>query len=116
MIKTPVVVKTEEDFDGRPIALLVQEASQYASTIYIQVGEKHINAKSIMGMMSLSLADGEEITVVTDGEDEQRAAEGIKTFFCKRQKIEWMDKTNKRRRAVHLCAVLSFSRDGNNKV
>ncbi len=33
MIKTPVVVKTEEDFDGRPIALLVQEASQYASTI-----------------------------------------------------------------------------------
>ena len=32
MIKTPVVVKTEEDFDGRPIALLVQEASQYAST------------------------------------------------------------------------------------
>ena len=75
MIKTPVVVKTEEDFDGRPIALLVQEASQYASTIYIQVGEKHINATRI---------------------------------FCKRQKIEWMDKTNKRRRAVHLCAVLSF--------
>ena len=86
MIKTPVVVKTEEDFDGRPIALLVQEASQYASTIYIQVGEKHINAKSIMGMMSLSLADGEEITVVTDGEDEQRAAEGIKTFFAKGRK------------------------------
>ena len=85
MIKTPVVVKTEEDFDGRPIALLVQEASQYASTIYIQVGEKHINA-SIMGMMSLSLADGEEITVVTDGEDEQRAAEGIKTFFAKGRK------------------------------
>ena len=80
MIKTPVVVKTEEDFDGRPIA------SQYASTIYIQVGEKHINAKSIMGMMSLSLADGEEITVVTDGEDEQRAAEGIKTFFAKGRK------------------------------
>ena len=77
MIKTPVVVKTEEDFDGRPIALLVQEASQYASTIYIQVGEKHINAKSIMGMMSLSLADGE---------DEQRAAEGIKTFFAKGRK------------------------------
>lgn len=86
MIKTPVVVKTEEDFDGRPIALLVQEASQYASTIYIQVGEKHINAKSIMGMMSLSLADGEEITVVTDGGDEQRAAEGIKTFFAKGRK------------------------------
>ena len=53
---------------------------------YIQVGEKHINAKSIMGMMSLSLADGEEITVVTDGEDEQRAAEGIKHFLTKGRK------------------------------
>ena len=70
MIKTPVVVKTEEGFDGRPIALLVQEASQYASKVYIQIGEKNINAKSIMGMMSLSLADGEKITVVTEGEDE----------------------------------------------
>lgn len=82
MIKTPIVVKADVGFDGRPIALLVQEASQYASKIYIQIGEKHINAKSIMGMMSLSLEDGEKITVVTDGEDEKRAAEGIRTFFA----------------------------------
>lgn len=82
MIKTSVVVKAENDFDGRPIALLVQEASQYASKVYIQIGEKNINAKSIMGMMSLSLAGGDEITVVTDGEDEKKAAEGIKTFFA----------------------------------
>ena len=82
MIRTPVVVKSEKGLDGRPIALLVQEASQYASKVYIQVGEKNINAKSIMGMMSLSLAGGDEIAVVTDGEDEKKAAEGIKTFFA----------------------------------
>ena len=82
MIRTPVVVKSEKGLDGRPIASLVQEASQYASKVYIQVGEKNINAKSIMGMMSLSLAGGDEITVVTDGEDEKKAAEGIKTFFA----------------------------------
>lgn len=82
MIKTPVVVRTESGFDGRPIALLVQEASQYASKVYIQIGEKNINAKSIMGMMSLALQDGEKITVVTDGEDEKKAADGIKTFFA----------------------------------
>ena len=86
MIKTPVVVKTEDGFDGRPIALLVQKASQYASKVYIQIGEKNINAKSIMGMMSLSLADGEQITVVTDGEDEKKAAEGIRSFFDKKVK------------------------------
>mgnify|MGYP001195570950 CR=1 FL=1 len=79
MIKTSVVVKADPGFDGRPI---VQEASQYASKVYIQVAEKNINAKSIMGMMSLNLIGGEEITVVTDGEDEQKAAEGIKTFFA----------------------------------
>ena len=86
MIKTPVVVKTEDGFDGRPIALLVQEASQYASKVYIQIGEKNINAKSIMGMMSLSLQNGEEITVVTDDEDEKKAAEGIRTFFANKVK------------------------------
>ena len=48
MIKTSVVVKADPGFDGRPIALLVQEASQYASKVYIQVAEKNINAKSIM--------------------------------------------------------------------
>ena len=81
MIKTSVVVKADKGLDGIPIALLVQEASQYASKVYIQVGEKNINAKSIMGMMSLSLAGGDEITVVTDGEDEKKAAEGIRSFF-----------------------------------
>ena len=45
------------------------------------VNGKKINAKSIMGMMSLSLAEGEELTVVTEGDDEKKAAEGIKTFF-----------------------------------
>ncbi len=82
MIETPVIVKHEKDLDARPIALLVQEASQYASKIFIQVDNKKINAKSIMGMMSLNLSDGEEVTVLTDGEDEVKAAEGIKTFLA----------------------------------
>ena len=83
MIETPVVVMHDKGLDGRPIALLVQEASQYSSTVYIHVDGKKINAKSIMGMMSLNLAEGEKLTVVTEGEDEEKAAEGIKTFFKK---------------------------------
>lgn len=81
MIEIPVVVRQEKGLDGRPIALLVQEASQYASKVYIKVEDKSINAKSIMGMMSLSLSEGEEVTIFTEGEDEEKAAEGIKTFF-----------------------------------
>ena len=82
MVRKPVTIRNSMDMEMRPIAHLVQEASQYASTVYIQVGEKHINAKSIMGMMSLNLIGGEEITVVTEGEDEEKAAEGIKSFFA----------------------------------
>ena len=81
MIGMPVVVRQEKGLDGRPIALLVQEASQYASKGDIKVEDKSINAKSIMGMMSLSLSEGEEVTIFTEAEYEQKAAEGIKTFF-----------------------------------
>lgn len=86
MIETPVIVGHEDGIEGRPIALLVQEASQYASKVYIQVDNKKINAKSIMGMMSLTLKEGETFTVVTEGEDEVKAAEGIKSFFSEDSK------------------------------
>ena len=86
MIKKPITIHLSTGLEARPVAQLVQVASQFNSEIYVEIGKKKVNAKSIMGMMSLSLADGEEITVVTDGEDEQRAAEGIKTFFAKGRK------------------------------
>ena len=81
MIKTPVVVRMDERFDGTPSALLVQEASQYASKIYIQIGEKSINAKSIMGMMTLGLDSGEEITLSANGEDEEAAMSSIEKYL-----------------------------------
>ena len=82
MIKKPVTIQISEGLDARPIALLVQEASQYASTVYIEMDNKKINAKSIMGMMSLHLAGGDHLTVVTNGEDEEDAAKGIERFLC----------------------------------
>lgn len=81
MIRKSMTIQLSEGLDARPIALLVQEASQYASTVYIEVEEKQINAKSIMGMMSLRLVPGEEITIVTNGSDEEAAAKGIENFF-----------------------------------
>ena len=49
MIKKPVTIKLRDGLDARPIALLVQEASQYSSHVYIEVADKKVNAKSIMG-------------------------------------------------------------------
>lgn len=84
MIKKPITIKLDDGLDARPIALLVQEASQYASQVYIEIDNKKINAKSIMGMMSLKLAGGEKLTVVTEGVDEGEAAQGIEEFFANR--------------------------------
>lgn len=64
--------------------MLVQKASQFESNVYIEIlDQKKINAKSIMGMMSLNISDGEAVTVVTDGEDEQEAASAIEEYLSK---------------------------------
>ena len=81
MIKESVVVKADPGFDGRPIALLVQEASQYKSRIFIEMDDKKINAKSIMGMMTLGLDAGEEITLSANGEDEEDAMKSIENYL-----------------------------------
>ena len=81
-MKKSVVVNMQDAMEARPIAMLVQTANQYGSRIYLEQGSRRINAKSIMGMMSLSLISGDQITVVTEGEDEKKAADGIKAFFA----------------------------------
>lgn len=81
MIKETITVKCEKGLDARPIALLVQEASQYGSQVYIEMEGKKINAKSIMGMMSLRLIDGEQLSIVTNGADEDVASTGMVRFF-----------------------------------
>ncbi|HIW83206.1 MAG TPA: HPr family phosphocarrier protein [Candidatus Dorea gallistercoris] len=81
MIKKPVTIRTNMDMESRPIAHLVQEASQYASHVYIEMEDKKINAKSIMGMMSLDLLEGTSLTVVAEGEDEENAVNGVGAFL-----------------------------------
>ena len=81
MTKRRIQIKLKNGLEASPVALLVQEASKYDSIIYIQSGDKRVNAKSIMGMMSLGLNNGEELEVSADGDDEQAAVEGIENFL-----------------------------------
>jgi len=81
MIKKAVTVRSNMDMDAHPIAHLVQEASQYKSQVYIEMDNKKINAKSIMGMMTLPLSKGISLTVVADGEDEVNAVNGVELFL-----------------------------------
>ncbi|MBD5395692.1 MAG: HPr family phosphocarrier protein [Lachnospiraceae bacterium] len=81
MIEKSIEIKMAGDFDARPIAVLVQIASRHESSIYIMAESKKVNAKSIMGMMSLVLNQGETVTVVADGKDEQEAVEHISDYL-----------------------------------
>ena len=82
MISKKVVIKIPTGLEARPIALLVQVASQYESNVFVECEEKKVNAKSIMGMMSLGLPAGEEITVTIDGTDEDVAMQNIEKYLC----------------------------------
>lgn len=80
MIRKSVTIRCE-GLEARPIAMLVQKASQFNSTVHIEVGTKTVNAKSIMGMMSLNVCSGDEVVVITNGADEERAANAIEAYL-----------------------------------
>ncbi|HJC64338.1 MAG TPA: HPr family phosphocarrier protein [Candidatus Blautia merdavium] len=83
MIRKPITIGITNGLEARPIALLVQVASQYTSNIYLESAERKVNAKSIMGMMSLGLDAGEKVTVSVDGVDEEEAMKGIEEYLSK---------------------------------
>ncbi len=82
MIKKVVTINCE-GLEARPIAMLVQKASQFSSKVHIEIGNKKVNAKSIMGMMSLSVCGGDEVVIVTEGVDEAEAANEIEAYLNK---------------------------------
>ncbi len=81
MITKEMVIKIPNGLDARPVALLVQVASQYECSIYVESKNKRVNAKSIMGMMSMGIATGETVTVTADGPDEEAAIENIEKYL-----------------------------------
>lgn len=83
MTKKTIKIQITDGVDSRPVAVLVQVASQYESQIFVESSGKRVNAKSIMGMMSLVLKSGEEVTVTADGPDEDTAIVGIEEYLTK---------------------------------
>lgn len=85
MITKKMTIKIPTGLEARPVALLVQVASRYESSIYVECEEMKVNAKSIMGMMSLGLAAGEEVNVIANGSDEQEAIENIEKYLSSKE-------------------------------
>ena len=85
MISKEMEIKIPSGLDPSTIALFIQIASQYDSSVYVEVKNKKVNAKSIMGLMSLGLSAGEEVVVSIDGDDETNAMDEIEKYLSAAQ-------------------------------
>ena len=85
MVEKSVEVLLESGLQARPAAQFVQEANRFASDLFLEKDGKRINAKSIMGLMSLAITKGETITLIADGPDEEIALNQLVSFITSSQ-------------------------------
>jgi catabolite repression HPr-like protein len=83
MLVKQVEVKLKTGLQARPAALFVQEANRFSADIFLEKDGKKVNAKSIMGLMSLAVGSGVMIDIVADGDDEATAIEALADFIQK---------------------------------
>lgn len=81
MISNNITIDVKKDNETSPAAVLVQLASRYDSSIYINQDNRKVNAKSIMGMMALGVINGDTVTVTVEGSDEDTAMESIMSYL-----------------------------------
>ena len=83
MKKKEFNVTAETGIHARPATLLVQTASKFQSEINLEYKEKSVNLKSIMGVMSLGVGQGSDVTITAEGEDEEEAIKAIEETMKK---------------------------------
>lgn len=71
-------IKVATDLEARDAALFVQTASKFTSNIKVKVDTKIVNAKSIMGMISLGVLEGQDVVIMADGDDEMNVIGELK--------------------------------------
>jgi phosphocarrier protein len=72
-----IIIKNTAGLHAKPASLFVQTANEFTSEIYVCKGSTRVNAKSIMGVMILSVSQGDEVTLECNGDDEQAAMDRL---------------------------------------
>lgn len=81
MVEMIVKITNPTGLHARPAALFVQIAGKFISSVWIAKDDKKVNAKSIMGLMSLAISQGTEVMIGAEGEDEQLAVKELIDFI-----------------------------------
>ncbi|RXT04038.1 HPr family phosphocarrier protein [Ammoniphilus sp. CFH 90114] len=83
MVRQQATVNLKTGLQARPAAFFVQEANRYSAEIFVEKDNKKVNAKSIMGIMSLAVSNGTEITISAEGSDAEEAVSNLKVLVEK---------------------------------
>lgn len=81
MVEKSVTIELESGLQARPAAQFVQEANRFQSHIILEKDGKQVNAKSIMGIMSLAITKGETVKLIIEGDDANSAMSHLVTFI-----------------------------------
>jgi phosphocarrier protein len=77
MITRDVVIVNTSGLHARPATFFIQKANSFRSTIWVEKDDRRVNAKSLLGVLSLGIAKGMSITLIADGQDEEAALDGL---------------------------------------
>ena len=77
MLSRDVTIVNSMGLHARPATFFVQNAHKYKSTIWVESGDRKVNAKSLLGVLSLGIAKGMTVTLIADGYDEEDALAGL---------------------------------------
>lgn len=81
MVELETTIKNRAGIHARPSAMIAQTAVKFASRIYLEKAGNRINAKSIMGIITLAASYGSQLKIIAEGTDEAAAAEALKILF-----------------------------------
>ena len=77
MIKKEVTITNNIGLHARPATFFIQKANSFRSSIWVEKDDRKVNAKSLLGVLSLGIAKGMTVTLIADGQDENQAIDGL---------------------------------------
>ena len=81
MISKEVVIDNQVGLHARPATFFIQKANEFKSSIWVEKEERRVNAKSLLGVLSLGIVKGTAVKIIADGEDEEAAIETLSALI-----------------------------------
>lgn len=83
MLSKNVIIANEKGLHARPATTFIQTANNFRSSLWVEVGDRRANAKSLLGILSLGVSKGDEVTLIADGVDEEAALNSLAETILK---------------------------------